>query len=303
MVRLKSVFISYSHHDRDWVWDRLCTSLRSTGIDLFIDRERFEAGVSVAGQMDAVQDRADICVPVLSPHYLKSRACMHEFRRALKRDSYFREGHIVPVLRTPCSHSDILPPASAPLFVNLVDDSDSTQWDLLIRSCGATQPNNIPGWLGARDQVRTFLQRGVSVNVVSSGTVDRKRFFDQINSDFLDQFAVIDLDSGATAARRHLVWEILNACGAGREVPPEPEDLATLHNTIIHLPRSVLLFRHFDRVLHRNYTLDFFSALKHLVDLQHIVLLIDSRAPYTALLPANNDLSHLDVHIVELNAQ
>ena len=39
----KSVFISYSRKQGEWVWDRLVPCLKAGGADVLIDREQFEA--------------------------------------------------------------------------------------------------------------------------------------------------------------------------------------------------------------------------------------------------------------------
>jgi hypothetical protein len=78
----KSVFISYCHNQRDWVWNRLVPCLRAGGADVRIDRERFEVGKAVIGQMDAVQDGAAMAVLVRSPDYLNSPYCVHEIECA-----------------------------------------------------------------------------------------------------------------------------------------------------------------------------------------------------------------------------
>jgi hypothetical protein len=132
----KSVFISYCHKQGDWVWDRLVPCLRAGGADVHIDRERFEAGKAVVGQMDVVQDGAAMAVPVLSPDYLNSPYCVHEMERAIQRDPTFAHGIVVPVKRVYCA----LPAKikrTKPLYVDLQDDNNGDQWCLLLRSCEA----------------------------------------------------------------------------------------------------------------------------------------------------------------------
>ena len=51
------VFISYNHQQGKWVWERLTPCLRAGGAEVLIDRERFEVGKAVVGQMNALQDR------------------------------------------------------------------------------------------------------------------------------------------------------------------------------------------------------------------------------------------------------
>ena len=68
------VFISYRHSDGEWVWNRLTPCLEAGGAEVLIDRERFQAGIAVVGQMDAAQDRADVHVLVITKEYLE-RGC------------------------------------------------------------------------------------------------------------------------------------------------------------------------------------------------------------------------------------
>jgi hypothetical protein len=63
----KRVFICYSHQQGDWVWEGLVPCLKGSGAEVLLDRDRFEAGKELLGQMDAVQDEAACSVLVLSP--------------------------------------------------------------------------------------------------------------------------------------------------------------------------------------------------------------------------------------------
>ena len=79
----KKVFICYSHAQEQWDIARLTPCLRAGGAEVLIDRERFAAGKSVGGQMDAEQDKADVSVLVFPPEYARSDYCLHEMDRAL----------------------------------------------------------------------------------------------------------------------------------------------------------------------------------------------------------------------------
>ncbi|NUM73280.1 toll/interleukin-1 receptor domain-containing protein [candidate division KSB1 bacterium] len=68
----KTVFISYSHHQGEWVWQRLKPCLQAGGTEVRIDVERFRAGKEVTAQRDAQQDASDFSLLVLSPEYLAS---------------------------------------------------------------------------------------------------------------------------------------------------------------------------------------------------------------------------------------
>ena len=67
---MSRVFISYRHSDGEWVWNCLTPCLEAGGAELLIDRERFQAGIAVVGQMDATQDYADVHVLVITKEYL-----------------------------------------------------------------------------------------------------------------------------------------------------------------------------------------------------------------------------------------
>ena len=69
----KTVFVSYSHKQGDWVWDRLMNCLKAGGTEVLIDREQVEAARRLYQQLDDVQDRAALNVLVFSPEYLNSK--------------------------------------------------------------------------------------------------------------------------------------------------------------------------------------------------------------------------------------
>ena len=128
----KSVFISYSWKQGEWVWDRLVPCLRAGGADVLIDREQFEAARALDKQMDEVQDRADLSILVFSPDYLTSKPCQREMKQAVQRDPDFKDGVTIPVKRENCA----LPAAIRrpnPLYADLQDDRDAQAWDLLLK--------------------------------------------------------------------------------------------------------------------------------------------------------------------------
>lgn len=56
---MTKTFVSYCHRQGDWVWEQLVPCLKAGGAEVLIDRERFELGMALVGQMDALQDQAD----------------------------------------------------------------------------------------------------------------------------------------------------------------------------------------------------------------------------------------------------
>jgi hypothetical protein len=142
-IVLKKVFVSYSHLQGEWVWDRLYPCLVAGGAEVLIDRKRFEAGLAVYDQMDRTQDNADVHVLVLSPEYLASAACQHEMARAFAVDPDFQHGGVIPVVRVSCDLPEEIRRPN-PLYVNLTDDRDAAQWDLLLSGCGVNLGASVP---------------------------------------------------------------------------------------------------------------------------------------------------------------
>ena len=133
---MAGVFVSYCHAQGEWVWDRLVPVLKAGGAEVLIDRERFEAGKAIFGQMDAVQDQAERQLLVLSPEYLASKPCTHEMKRAIDLDPDFNQGIVIPGLRADCKLPNNIKRPN-PLYVDLRDDRQDEPWDKLLAACGA----------------------------------------------------------------------------------------------------------------------------------------------------------------------
>jgi hypothetical protein len=298
----KSVFISYCHNQGDWVLDRLVPCLRAGGADVHIDRERFEVGKAVVGQMDAVQDGTAIAVLVLSPDYLNSPYCVHEMERAIRRDPKFARGIVVPVKRVHCElPARIKRPK--PLYVDLQDDTNAEQWRLLLRSCEADLGAPAPHWLDALHETCRFLRRGDSVNLVVRNKPKWRELIREIRSRIAD-LGEVDLEAGIAASRKALVEEILQTCGAPATVPDEPNDLVILNRALLNRSVCRLAMIHFDMVRFRpSYDVNLFGTLRNLMmDSRKLVLLIESREIFANLLPAGHPLSSITtIKTVELN--
>jgi hypothetical protein len=298
----KSVFISYCHKEGDWVWDRLVPCLRGGGADVHVDRERFEVGKAVVGQMDAVQDGAAMAVLVLSPDYLNSPYCVHEMERAIRRDPKFARGIVVPIKRVRCALPAKIKRPN-PLYVELQNDSNADQWGLLLQSCETDLGAPAPHWLDALHETCRFLQRGDSVNLVVRKKPKWRELIREIRSRIAD-LGEVDLEAGTTASRKALVEEILQTCGAPETVPDEPNDLVILNRALLNRSVSRLAIVHFDMVRFRpSYDVNLFGTLRNLMtDSRKLVLLIESREFFANLLPAGHPLSSITtIKTVELN--
>jgi hypothetical protein len=293
------VFVSYSHQQGEWVWDRLVPVLRAGGAEVLIDRERFAAGRALLGQMDALQDTAEVHLLVFSPEYLASAPCLHEMERAIARDPTFENGTVVPVKRAAVTLPDSI---RIPLYANLVDDHAVAPWDLVLRACGADLGTDAPSWLTARDDARRFLVRGQSVNLVVERPVPWQKLLEDLQRDELADLVQVDLAKPSTIPRQGLVTEILGAFGARTPVPPEPQDLAELDRFLSSRKCSRLALTHFDYAA-RRYGVDLFSTLCYLVaGSEKLVLLVQSRQPFMTISPVC-EASEIPLQTVELRGR
>ncbi len=299
---MTKVFISYSHTQVDWVWERLVPCLKAGGAQLLIDREQFKAGKRVLGQMDATQDQADRQLLILSEEYLRSDYCTHEMDRAIAADPNFDRGVVIPVIRDDCNLPESLTQPD-PLRINLRDDKQAEQWTLLLDQCGANLGVMAPEWLAARDKIVRWLGRGVSVNLIVSGNVAWSGLLQHLHTDHFNSMPIINLESPATASRRGLLTEILRGVGQRQALPYPPEDLVEFDRLFPKSPVIVTL-THFDYANRRsNYEIDLFGALRNLImDQRRLVLLVQSRAPFDTLLPRDHPLSEIDVRTIKLQS-
>ncbi|MGR9107376.1 MAG: toll/interleukin-1 receptor domain-containing protein [Gammaproteobacteria bacterium] len=302
------VFVSYSHADGNWVCDRLVPCLTAGGAEVLIDRERFAIGKAVVGQMDAEQDQADRQLLVLTPDYLASKYCRHEMQRACKKDPKFTAGLVLPVLRADCSLPRQFTGWSPPLRVDLRDDAAAHPWDALLRECGATGlGTTAPDWLAARDEIRKYLERNQSVNLLVNGDKANWRgLLDHLAEDCVQDLAQVDLQHPKTTHREGLLKAIGAAIGAKASLPAKPYDLAAFNKWFDGHSRVRLCLRHFDFVRHRHadYGLDLYTTLRHLnMITRQLVLLVQSKTPFGALLPPDNPLSEMDIKTVELRGR
>ena len=304
----KSVFVSYSHRQGDWVWDRLVPALAAGGAKVLFDRGEFAAGRPLVGQMDQTQDAADLSVLVLSEDYLKSPHCRHELDRAIARNPTLEKGLVIPVLRRACKLPRKL---AAAFWVDLTDDKDPAPWDLLMKGCGCDLGTDVPGWLKARDEVRRYLGRKQSVNLVVLGKkVAWRALIEQLARPIepakgVPGLAVVKLDDPATKTRAGLVAAIVRALGGSCPAPARGDELAELKRFLEARRVSRLALTEFDLVPRRSqYDANLSAALRYLVmDLRRLVLLIQSRGPLAQLLPDGHLLSELVVQTVELRAR
>lgn len=293
---MSRVFVSYSRKQGEWVRDRLIPVLRAAGLDVLYDDD-FEAGRSLIGQIDTNQDRAERQVLVLSPDYLASDWCQHEMRRAVALDPSFETGVVIPVMRVKIDLPDAIRGPN-PLYVELDEATgdETAHWSRLLAACGAAAWP-VPTWLEALDEVRLYLERRQSVSLVVGGASPWRALIDELGTDSL---ARLDLDSPATHEDRGLVDSIFRQLGSNRRVADRKGALAELERYLetLQTPPTVA-FLHFDRAGKR-FDGDFFGALRYLIDRRRLTALFQSRQPFTAIVPADDPLSRIDLKRVDL---
>ncbi len=208
---------------------------------------------------------------------------------------------MIPVMRRKCTLPVLLRGAN-PLYADLRSDRNPDPWDCLLSACGTDLGTDAPQWLEARAEVRRFLERGQSVNLVVLGDgVAWRPLIERLD---LPRIGIVDLQKGTTASRRGLVGEMLRSLGIAAKVPAEPEDLAELDRVLDERDRSWLALTHVDLVAGRNFGVDLFAALRyHTMESRKLVLLVHSHKPFVTLLPEGHPLSMIDIKTVELQGR
>ena len=137
-----------------------------------------------------------------------------------------------------------------------------------------------------------------------TGQMDTVAWRPLIKSLDLPGMGIVDLQKGSTASRRGLVGEMLRSLGVATRVPAEPEDLVELDRMLEQRDRSWIALTHFDLAGSRNYNVDLFAALRyHTMESRRLVLLVQSRTGFPALLPGEHPLSEIEIKTVELRGR
>lgn len=305
----RSVFVSYSHQQGEWVWDRLVPVLRAAGVEFFYDRKDFEAARALDQQMDEWQDRADSTLLILSPEYLASPACQREMARAIAKDPAFttRPASAVPVLKETCTlPASIL--TSNPLYLDFRDDGHREPWAKLFRFCEGSLAPSPPAWLTARDECHGFLSSRQSVNLEVGANVAWRALLKHFKDLSFPALGIVDLHRGAVASRQGFVKEILRSIGITVPVPDKPQDLGVLEANIATKRKTLVALTHFDAVATpgrlNEYDYDLFMTLRDLVTERRLLtLLVVSRAPAVSLFPRDHPFSNLDLKTVILRGE
>ncbi len=256
--------------------------------------------------MDATQDFADVHVLCLSTDYHASTACQHEMDRAIGLDPHFALGIVIPVRLDDAPLPAAITGAN-PLWVDMRKDlgtPDPGEWQKLLQSCSADLGAPAPAWLAARDAIVNYLERGQSVNLlIRSDGVHWRELIRHIKDEHFKELSCTDLQDATTVPRDGLLSHVLCGLGSRKQVRQPPYDLVDFSGIVTSMSAPVrICLDHFDLAPHREtYDVNLYISLRYLVsERRHLVLLVQSRTPFAALLPRDNPLSSIDIKEVAL---
>lgn len=309
---MAKIFVSYSRMQVDWVQNSLVPVLRAGGSEVLIDLARFRAGTSVVGQMDKAQDESDVQLLCMSSDYLTSDYCKHEMDRAISRDPTFTsglDGRVKRGLVLPIRLDDSSWPSKItepnPLFADMRASAiGSNSWKLLLDPCQVDLGTPAQSWLAARDEAVRYISRGQSVNLlVQQQGIAWQHLVQDLVMERVPPMALVDLQEPSTNTRHGLLNRILQRLGSRETIRQEPNDLQDFERILSAMERpSRVSICNFDLAPHRKrYGLDLYSSLRWMIThTRQLVLLVQSRTPFNALLPRENPLSNIDIKTVRL---
>jgi TIR domain-containing protein len=117
----REVFLSHSAKDRGFA-DRLARILRQHGVPVWYSATNIFAASQWHDEIGKALARCDWFAVVLSPHSVKSRWVKRELLYALNDLRY--DNRIVPLLRRPCSYTDLSWTFGAIELVDFTTDFD-----------------------------------------------------------------------------------------------------------------------------------------------------------------------------------
>lgn len=306
----KSVFISYNHTQKDFVRRDLVPVLRAAGCDVFIDHEHFGLGPPLAGQMDGLQDRAEVSLLLLSAEYLASANCVHEMDRAIAKDPGFTSGKTIAVKVQPgLAHSALPTSITGPnsLYGDLTDPANPAPWEQMLKTLEAHGLGcAAPVWLQARGRCAAALSSNRSVNLYVPGEANWQDLVESLRQHFGLRLPGINLQSPETTSRPGLIRAMLRELGLGTTVPPKHDDLPALQRQFDAAPGPcLLLLERFHNVKdrHAEYEVDLFRSLRFLQDRPDrgkAVLLLHSRQPLTTVTPPDHPDSQILAEVISL---
>ena len=122
-MSIKSVFISYSHHDKDWVRDWLLPRLEGVGLQVCIDFRDFDVGVPSLVNMERAVERSRKTLLVLTPNWVKSEWTSFEAMLVQTDDPIGIRRRILPFMLKRCQ-----PPSRIAMLTH-ADFTSPDKWE------------------------------------------------------------------------------------------------------------------------------------------------------------------------------
>jgi CheY-like chemotaxis protein len=128
------VFISYSHHDKDWVRDWLLPRLEDAGVKVCIDYRDFRPGALLISEIERCILQSRKTLLVLSPEYLASNWAEFEHSLIQSMDPAALHERVVPLLHI---LSDIPPRLKNIIYLDFTNPNSIThQFNRLLSTIG-----------------------------------------------------------------------------------------------------------------------------------------------------------------------
>lgn len=132
-------YISYSYHNREWVWNELLTRLDNAGLRVYIDIRTFRFGVPTTWSIEQGINNSRHVVCVMTQGWVQSQWAQQELQFTLAARG--RQRKLLPILLEPC---DIPRPLRDILYLNLTKpETRDSEIIRLIRMLGGDVPTSI----------------------------------------------------------------------------------------------------------------------------------------------------------------
>lgn len=118
-----SVFISYSHKDKDWIKNWFLPRFETNGFQAHIDYRDFEIGVPIILNMERAVEKCAKTILILSQHWCESNWTQFEGLMLQTEDPMNLEKKIIPIMLSDCTL-----PKRLKIFT-YVDFRDESEWE------------------------------------------------------------------------------------------------------------------------------------------------------------------------------
>jgi hypothetical protein len=132
------VFLSFSHHDEEWVAEVLLTRLEGAGLRACIDFRDFKVGAPSVREMERAVVESRKTILVLTPAYFESAWATLENVMLQTLDPANDKLRLIPLLKEPCEFPLRLRALTQVSFVPGANEERG--WARLLEALGAAKP-------------------------------------------------------------------------------------------------------------------------------------------------------------------